>query len=233
MQVVRHESERARWETVSRDAPARLRAYVRSYTGYRERTADPLRRREVPSADVTLILSPGPALSLPDPVNPDRPPDRRVSFVAGLHDRPALVDHDGEQPGGGSAAHPDRGAPAVRAAHARAHQSRGRSRRPTGQRDRRRARGTALGHPGVGAALRLSRLRALRAAGRGAGASAGAHLGLGNAPGHARARGSGVAGAGARLESPSFDSSVSACPSECRRRRSRGSCASTGWPSGC
>ena len=48
----------------SRDAPLRLSGYVRNYTGYTERTAEPLRRREVPSGDVTLILSPGPALSL-------------------------------------------------------------------------------------------------------------------------------------------------------------------------
>jgi AraC-like DNA-binding protein len=99
MHVVRHQSERARWEMVSRDAPPRLRGYVRNYTGYSERTADPLRRREVPSADVTMILSPGPALSLPDPVHPERPAARPVSFVAGLHDRAALVGHDGEQQG--------------------------------------------------------------------------------------------------------------------------------------
>ena len=99
MQIVRHESERARWEMAHRDAPAKLRPYVRSYIGYSERTVDPLRRREVPSGDVTLILSPGSPLRLPDTRDPDRPPARHVSFVAALHDRYTLVDHDGEQEG--------------------------------------------------------------------------------------------------------------------------------------
>ena len=99
MQVARHESEWGRWEMAGRDAPPQLRAYVRNYTGYIERTAGPLRRREVPSGDVTLILSPGPALRLPDTANPDRAAARRVSFVAALHHRYALVDHDGEQQG--------------------------------------------------------------------------------------------------------------------------------------
>ena len=99
MQIVRHESERARWEMAGQDAAPTLRSYVRNYTGYSERTADSLRRREVPSGDVTLILSPGPALQLPDPAEPARPAARHVSFVAALHDRYALVDHDGEQRG--------------------------------------------------------------------------------------------------------------------------------------
>lgn len=83
----------------SQDAAAPLRPYVCDYTGYVERTADPLRRREVPSSDITLILSPGPALSLPDTADPSRPPARHVSFLAALHDRFALVEHDGEQQG--------------------------------------------------------------------------------------------------------------------------------------
>jgi AraC-like DNA-binding protein len=75
---------------VTRAAPPALRGYVRSYTGYEEWSAEPLCRREVPSADVTLILSPDSVLSLPE---------RHVSFVAGLYDREAHVEHAGSQRG--------------------------------------------------------------------------------------------------------------------------------------
>ena len=63
---------------------------MRNYTGYEEWSAEPLCRREVPSADVTLILSPDSELRLPE---------RHTSFVAALHDRCALVEHPGEQRG--------------------------------------------------------------------------------------------------------------------------------------
>jgi AraC-like DNA-binding protein len=75
---------------VTRAAPPRLSGYVRSYTGYDEWSAAPLCRREVPSGDVTLILSPDSEL---------RVPDRHVSFVAALHDSCALVEHPGRQHG--------------------------------------------------------------------------------------------------------------------------------------
>jgi AraC-like DNA-binding protein len=88
--VARHDSERYRWEMVTRPAPPALRAMARSYTGYEEWSAEPLRRREVPHADVVLILSPDSVLSLPE---------RHVSFVAGLYDREAHVEHGGSQRG--------------------------------------------------------------------------------------------------------------------------------------
>jgi hypothetical protein len=69
---------------VRRPAPRALRGYVRNYTGYEEWSAEPLCRREVPSADVTLILSPDSEL---------RVPERHTSFVAALHDRCALVEY--------------------------------------------------------------------------------------------------------------------------------------------
>jgi AraC-like DNA-binding protein len=90
LHVARHDSERYRWEMVTRAAPPALRGYVRSYTGYEEWSAEPLCRREVPSGDVTLILSPDSVLSLPE---------RHVSFVAGLYDRETHVEHGGSQHG--------------------------------------------------------------------------------------------------------------------------------------
>lgn len=90
LNVARHESDRYRWEMVTRAAPLALRGYVRNYTGYEEWSAAPLCRREVPSGDVTLILSPDSEL---------RVPERHMSFVAALHDTSSLVEHGGRQQG--------------------------------------------------------------------------------------------------------------------------------------
>ena len=99
MRVARHESPQLSWEMVTRDAAAPLREHVRNYTGYVERTAKPLVRREVPTGDVTLIISPDTTLRLPDVRDGSRPPASHGSFVAALHDTHALVEHDGYQHG--------------------------------------------------------------------------------------------------------------------------------------
>src|SRR5262245_51181754 len=74
-----------------REPSARLRAHVESYCGYVERGTSPLRRRELPSGEVVLILSFGP------PIRVDGRP--RTSFVAGLHGAHAITEHDGIQEG--------------------------------------------------------------------------------------------------------------------------------------
>jgi AraC-like DNA-binding protein len=96
MRVSRHESAELRWEIATRDAHPRLLGYVQSYTGYTEWSAAPLGRREVPSPEVTLILSPSTPLKVGDAGGK---PARHTSFVAALHDRHALVEHDGFQEG--------------------------------------------------------------------------------------------------------------------------------------
>jgi AraC-like DNA-binding protein len=95
MRVSRHDSPELSWEMVTRDAHPLFGRYVREYTGYTERSAEPLVRREVPSADVTLVLSPSSPLRLPHMSGSPR----HLSFVAALHDRYALVEHDGFQEG--------------------------------------------------------------------------------------------------------------------------------------
>ena len=97
--VVRHDSPLGRWEMASRDAHPRLRGHVRDYVGYVEVTPGPLRRREVPSADITLIISFGPAIGVSDPGAATASAQRRTSFVAGLHDAPVLTEHAGYQHG--------------------------------------------------------------------------------------------------------------------------------------
>lgn len=77
----------------------RLQEHVRRYCGYSERTPAPLRRREVPSGDVTLIISFGPDIALLSPTDPDGRAERRTSFVAGIDDAYAVTEHAGEQHG--------------------------------------------------------------------------------------------------------------------------------------
>ena len=68
-----------------------LRHVVRSRYGYAERAPGPVRREELPHGGVTLIVNLGPDLRV----------NGRAfgSFVAGLHDRPAVTEHAGEQAG--------------------------------------------------------------------------------------------------------------------------------------
>jgi AraC-like DNA-binding protein len=84
---------------VSAKPQAHLLEHVRRYCGYWERTPTPLRRREVPSGEATLIISFGPDIALLSPVDPDGPAERRTSFVAGIDDAYAITEHAGEQHG--------------------------------------------------------------------------------------------------------------------------------------
>lgn len=69
-----------------------LRGQVLRLCGYAERTPRPLRRRELPTTVVPLIVSFGPEIDLAGH-------GRRHSFVAGLDDAPAVTEHGGEQHG--------------------------------------------------------------------------------------------------------------------------------------
>jgi AraC-like DNA-binding protein len=64
-----------------------LRRHIRTLTGWYERTDGPLRRRELPGGRVVLVVSFGPRMDV----------DGRTytSFAAGLHDAPAITEHDG------------------------------------------------------------------------------------------------------------------------------------------
>jgi AraC-like DNA-binding protein len=99
VEVTRHSSELGSWEMVRAPAAPAVRGLVRNYTGFAESTPGPLRRREVPHRDITLIISFGPRFEISDPARPEAPAERRESFVAGLHDRPVVVEHAGESSG--------------------------------------------------------------------------------------------------------------------------------------
>ena len=94
----RHDSRTASWEYAVAGPDPGLRRHVRGYTGYRESTPAVLRRREVPSGNVALILSFGPSIRIHDPRRPGRV-ESRTSFVAGLDDSYAVTEYAGDQHG--------------------------------------------------------------------------------------------------------------------------------------
>jgi AraC-like DNA-binding protein len=70
----------------------RLRACVRRYFGYFERSSGFSHTRELPSADVTLIIGFGPPIAIAYPRNNGGTSTRHTSFVAGLHDSYVVVE---------------------------------------------------------------------------------------------------------------------------------------------
>src|ERR1700754_5127554 len=64
---------------------------VKRYTGYREHSPQPFSRLEVSSATIALILSFG------DPIDVNG--EGRVSFVAPMHEHPAVTTFEGDQHG--------------------------------------------------------------------------------------------------------------------------------------
>ena len=75
-------------ELATRSPSPALSSHVRSLAGWHERAAGPVARREVPGARIVLVVSFGPTLDVDG--------RRFHSFVAGLHDSPALTEHAGE-----------------------------------------------------------------------------------------------------------------------------------------
>ena len=96
--ISRHRSELGAWEMATRQAHPALRGYVGGYCGYWERTPRPLRRREVPSTTVPLIISFGEPIDVSWPGH-GTASRGLTSFVAGVHDRPVVTEHAGSQHG--------------------------------------------------------------------------------------------------------------------------------------
>lgn len=93
--VVRHASERDRWEMVFGAADPRLDGYVKSYCAYDERTGSFVRRRELPSDRVVGIIN----LGEPIRVFSDEWTTQPDGFLAGLHDSYAITETSGAQRG--------------------------------------------------------------------------------------------------------------------------------------
>lgn len=78
-------------ELAQRPPHPALAAQVRSLAGWREREHGPVRRRELPGGRVVLVVSLGPSMDIDG--------RRFGSFVAGVHDAPAITEHAGESCG--------------------------------------------------------------------------------------------------------------------------------------
>ncbi|WP_052810190.1 helix-turn-helix transcriptional regulator [Streptomonospora alba] len=72
-----------------------LAGWVAGYSGYREHSAAPLRRRQAPVGGCTLILGFGGPLRLHGPAGPVVP----GAFLAGMHDTTVLTEFTGAQEG--------------------------------------------------------------------------------------------------------------------------------------
>jgi len=88
---IEHRSGHGCWTLVHRAPAAALRPFVRRYEGYLETGGRPVRRRELPSARIPLILNLGAPFELAE-AGGWRP---LPSFVAGLHERFSLVGSTG------------------------------------------------------------------------------------------------------------------------------------------
>jgi len=80
-------------------ASPRLRGVAQGYWGYAEQTAGPLRRRELPSADIIVIVNLGAPLLVAQPWSAPRVIPTGGGFVAGLHETYALTETAGSQTG--------------------------------------------------------------------------------------------------------------------------------------
>ncbi|MFP2909962.1 helix-turn-helix domain-containing protein [Pyxidicoccus sp. 3LFB2] len=98
--ATRHESAESAWELVSCAPDPRIREYVLGpYMGYSERTPGPMRRRELPSPKVVLIIDFGPALRVFDSRDPTQSARHAPGFVAGLDDAFSITETPGAMSG--------------------------------------------------------------------------------------------------------------------------------------
>lgn len=82
-------------EMAERDASPRLSGYVRGYVGYREDSLTAVRRTEIPTGDVSVIISFGPSIQLLDPDEIDTVRAKLTSFVAAIGTAPAYTEYRG------------------------------------------------------------------------------------------------------------------------------------------
>ena len=115
--VVRHESERDRWEMIHGAPDPRLGGYVLDYCAYDERTGSFVRRRELPSDRVVAIVNFGAPIRVLTHGRLDRPAGRLLRRPA----RHVRDDRDARRPARrADRPHAGRRAPAAAGADARA-----------------------------------------------------------------------------------------------------------------
>lgn len=94
--VLRGEGAGQRWEVAARPPHPALRGHVRRLVGFTEEGAAPVRRLEMPSSTVTLIVGfAGDGWDISLPWDPDAVRTRHTAFVAGLHGTAAVTEQQG------------------------------------------------------------------------------------------------------------------------------------------
>jgi AraC-like DNA-binding protein len=78
-------------ELARRPPHTALAGQVRSLTGWHERADGPVRRAELPGGRIVMVISFGPSMDVDGA--------RFTSFVAGMHESPAVTEHAGESHG--------------------------------------------------------------------------------------------------------------------------------------
>ncbi|MEQ9331650.1 helix-turn-helix domain-containing protein [Thalassobaculum sp.] len=99
LRTIRHADAEGVLEMVSGDPDPRLRAVALDYTGYRERSAGPMRRRELPWPGIVLIFDFGPTLRFLDADGTVETGRHHGGFLAGLHNGTVLTETVGAQSG--------------------------------------------------------------------------------------------------------------------------------------
>lgn len=98
VQAERRSAPDGGWELISGHPQSRLRPAVRGYEGYVESMPHPMRRRELPSTNIVLIVNFGSPYRLLDPADPEnraRSVEQKGGFVAGLDDSFAVTESTG------------------------------------------------------------------------------------------------------------------------------------------
>jgi len=95
VRIIRHRGEDGAWELARRRPDPGLGTQVIAYTGYVETQGPVIRRREVASTVVPVILNFGPEFRLLDRDDANARGRCHGSFVAGLHDTWTLVESTG------------------------------------------------------------------------------------------------------------------------------------------
>jgi AraC-like DNA-binding protein len=99
LRVLRNESELGRWELAEGEPAPALRPYLsRPYMGFAEQRPGPMRRREVPSGSIVLVVNFGPPFRISGRRDPAGE-EHRSSFLAGLTDEYAITEYVGTSHG--------------------------------------------------------------------------------------------------------------------------------------
>jgi len=98
-EIHRHEGNAGSWESAQRPPSPPLARVVRRYLGYDERLSAPVRRQELPSATVTLIVNLGSPLTVEHPLGVITVVPPGGGFVSGLHETYAVTETGGAQAG--------------------------------------------------------------------------------------------------------------------------------------